>query len=346
VLAWFRPFALPLVLIALGSALLLAMDGPDSRSGSRLPRVAIVQHAAQASIDQGVRGIVAGLAQAGFEDGRTVQLSFFNAQGDLPTANDIARRVTDGSADLIITSSTLSLQSVGTVNRTKQVPHVFGIVAGAAFAGLGISETDPMDHPPHLTGYTSLVPVIEALKLAREMNPAMRRIGLVWHSSEVSSALYTRSAREACKALGIELLEANAENTTEVGPAAQSLVSRGIDALLMTADVTVLMAADTVIKAARQGRIPVISVVPPTFRKGALFDLGNDYETLGREVGLLAAKVLAGTSPAALPVLNRVPMSLSINRMALDGLKDDWTIPETVSQRADVILDREGERRP
>ena len=38
--------------------------------------------------------------------------------------------------------------------------------------------------------------------------------------------------------------------------------------------VTVLVAVDAVIAAAKRGKIPVFTVIPPTAKKGALFDLG------------------------------------------------------------------------
>jgi putative ABC transport system substrate-binding protein len=340
-----KPFLLPLLLIALVGALLLALDDSGTKSAAGMPRVAIVQHASQAALDEGVRGIVKGLASQGFIDGRTVKLKFYNAQGDVPTANDIARQVTNGSADLVITSSTLSMQAVANANRQSKVRHVFGIVTSAASAGIGVSATDPLDHPAHLTGYTSLVPVIDALKLAREFNPGLKRVGLVWHSAEVSSQMYTAEARKACKELGIELLEATAESSIEVGQAAQSLASRGIDAFLLTGDVVVLMAADSLVKAARNERIPVLSLIPPNFRKGTLFDLGADYDAVGRDVGLLAATVLAGTSPATLPVVNKVPLTFNLNLSALQGLREAWQLPATVLERAHLVIDKDGERR-
>ena len=170
-------------------------------------------------------------------------------------------------------------------------------------------------------------------------------LGLVWHSAEVSSQTYTADARKACKELGIELLEATAESSIEVGQAAQSLASRGIDAFLLTGDVVVLMAADSLVKAARTERIPVLSLIPPNFRKGALFDLGSDYEGVGRDTGLLAASVLAGASPATLPILNRVPLTLNLNLNALEGLRGGWQVPAAVLERAQLLIDKDGEHR-
>jgi hypothetical protein len=133
-----RPFIAPIAMIVAVSGILLAFDDSRSRSSADMPRVAIVQHTTQAAIDEGVKGIIEGLAAKGRIDGRTVRLSLFNAQGDLATANDIARRATDGSNDLIISASTLSLQTVANANRQSKVPHVYGIIVKSQRSGVGI----------------------------------------------------------------------------------------------------------------------------------------------------------------------------------------------------------------
>ena len=339
-----RPFLLPVTLILLMSGLLLAMDNSGTRNVQGPVRLAIVQPASLGAFDEALKGLNASLAKHGYTDGEKARIKYYNAQGDVPTSNDIARQVTNGSADLIISLGTLAMQSVASANRQANIRHVFGVVTNAASAGVGVSATDPLGHPAWMTGYTSLVPIRPALDLAREFNPGLRKVGLVWHTAEVSSQAQTADARNAAKALGIELIEANADSTSEVGPAAQSLVSRQVDALLLTGDVMVITAADQLIKAARAGRIPVISVVTPNFRKGALFDLGADYAGIGAEVGDLAAAVLDGAEIAKLPVLNKAPPSLNLNVMALEGLRDTWRLPPDLLSRANRVIDKDGER--
>jgi ABC-type uncharacterized transport system substrate-binding protein len=103
-----------------------------------------------------------------------------------------------------------------------------------------------------------------------------------------------------------------------------------------------MMAADLVIAAAKRARIPVFSVIPPTAKKGALFDLGANYYEIGRATGNLAADVLDGRRPADIPVENLVPEMLVVNRLALEGLKDPWQLPEDIVQRASVVIDTSG----
>lgn len=339
-----RPILLPLGLILAVSALLLAMEPAKRAAGPvRIPQVAIVQHASQGALDDGVAGMLLALEKRGYVDGRNIRLQKFNAQGELATANDIARRVTDGSFDLVLTASTVSLQSVANVNRTHRVPHVFGIVALSSVAGVGITGREPGDHPPYMAGMDSFLPVEKPILLARRFNPGLRRLGLVWHTSEANSEAYTKAAREACQRLGIELLEANIDSPSAVGEAAASLASRGAEAFIVTGDVMVLVSIDSVIKAGRDAGIPTISLSPGNVRKGTLFDLGADFMTVGMEAGDLAADVLGGRPTKDVPTLNRVPERLNLNLVEL-ARYPRWHLPEGVLEEAKVVIDENGER--
>src|SRR4030095_5879422 len=122
--------SLGFVLIALSSAVLLISDlGQCKGSTARIPRVAIVQHASQSVLDDGVRGMLDALAAEGFIDGRNIAIQRFNAENDLPTANTIARQVTTGEYDMVITSSTLSMQTVANAKRAGRRMPVFGVSA-------------------------------------------------------------------------------------------------------------------------------------------------------------------------------------------------------------------------
>ena len=127
--------------------------------------------------------------------------------------------------------------------------------------------------------------------------------------------------------------------------AASSLVSRGADALFITGDVTVMVAADSVVSAAKRGRIPVFTIMPPNVKKGAIFDLGANFHDVGVQVGELAAKVLNGTDPAAVPVLNVVPERLTVNKLAFAGLRDSWRMPQATLDHAEMIIDEQGEHK-
>ena len=132
-------------------------------------------------LDEGIEGLLAGLGERGYRDGENLVIQRFNAQGDMPTGVAIARQVTAGDFDLVITSSTPSMQAVANTNREGKVRHVFTLVADPFASGIGLDRTDPARHPPHLVGQGIFPPVERAFQLARQMLPTLSRIGVPWN---------------------------------------------------------------------------------------------------------------------------------------------------------------------
>src|SRR5262249_37440462 len=222
--------------------------------------------------------------------------------------------------------------------------HVFGVVADPFSAGVGLSRENPLDHPKHFVGLGSMIPVDRAFQMARSMYPDLKSIGLPWNSAEANSAAFTRAARKACKEMGIELMEANVESSSAVLEAANSLVARGAQALWVSGDVTVLVALESVVAAARKGRIPVFTITPPGVQRGSLFDSGVNFYEVGEQTGELAASILKGADPSKIPVRNLIPEKVAVNLTALAGLKDNWRFPPDVVERAHMVLDDKGLR--
>ncbi len=346
-----KRLTLGLALIAACSAILLYSDR-GSRKGSSARRsdlvpVALVQFTSSEALDQGARGLVDALADRGFSDGGKIRLQRFNAEADNAVANTIARVVTGGDFELIATISTNSLQTVANANQSaRPIRHVFGVVSDPFSAGVGIDPEDHSRHPAHLTGYGCMPPCRETLELARRINPGLKRVGLVWNPAESNSVSATRLGRAVCAELGIELIEANAENAAAVIESTQAVISRGAEGIWLSADVTTIQAAEALIATALKSGIPVFSVIPGKVKGGALFDLGGDYYAIGRTVGDLAADVLEGKSPADIPVENQLPTLLFLNEKIIPGLRGSWSFPPEVRKEAVGLITAEGEQLP
>lgn len=343
-----RRLSLGFILMAAAAAVLLLSDlgsrvstAPKANAG-RVMRVAMLQHASQAILDQGREGMIAGLKEKGWEQGRNLELKLYNAEGDNAVSQTIAKEMAGGGYDLLMTISTVSLQAVANANKAGSTKHVFALVSDPSIAGVGVSKANPLDHPAHLAGFGTMQPIPQAFQIAREMNPALAKVGVVWNAAEANSEAQVKLARKVCAEMGIELMESTVDNSSGVAEAAGALVARGADALWMGGDVTVMTAADSLIATAKKGRIPVFTVIPPNVKKGSLFDLGADYPEVGRLAGNLAGEILSGRSPATVPITNVMPEMLALNELATQDLKATWRITDAMRQRAQLIIDAKG----
>ncbi len=341
-----KGMACGLLLLAVCSGILLVSDWRRRmQPAAEIPAVSIFQFSSRNVLDESVRGCFDGLADRGYRDGQTLRARIYNAESDLPTANAIARAILEDGCRLVVTFSTPALQVVAGANQAGKLIHLFGTVTDPYLAGVGLSRAHPGQRPPHLAGIGTFQPVREVWRLAHRTNPRLKSAGVVWCTAETCSEACTALAREAAADLEVTLLEMPVSASTEISDAVRALLNRGVEAIWIGGDNIVEMAAPNVIELALQAGVPVFANAPDHAAHGALLALGADYYQVGRTVGNLAADVMEGRSPAAIPVENVVPPLLWINTNILARLRDPdrWRPPPEILAQAARIFGPAGE---
>ncbi|MEY3880596.1 MAG: hypothetical protein RIQ94_1392, partial [Pseudomonadota bacterium] len=340
-----KRIAFSLLLIVMASAILLWSDRHNRHAQNNIKTsvttvipLAILQHSSNPLMDDVRSGVLDALNARGYKDGQNLAITTYNPEGDLPTANLMAQKIISGDYRLAISISTVMLQALANANRTGRVTHVFGAVTVPVASGVGIKALDSLDKPAHLTGLGTPQPVAEIFRMAKQVNPALKTVGVVWNPAEVNSEFCTKQARAVSAELGLVLLEAPVEQAKDIREAAQSLVARGAEAIWTGGDATVNSAVDSLIEVASTAHIPVFSNISGHVRKGSLFDLGADYHEVGEQVGQLVADILSGANPAAIPVKNYMPKRILLNEKTRKALLTPWLFSkEMYAQAASVI---------
>ena len=165
---------------------------------------------------------------------------------------------------------------------------------------------------------------------------------MVWNPAERNSEICTLKAREACRTLGMQLLEATVDQSKDVREAAESLVAHGVQAFWTGTDVTVLNATAALCDTAMKARIPVFSNTSGHVHEGTLFDLGANYLEVGHRIGGLAASILDGQDPATVVIGNFMPERVMLNKQVLKKMRDPWRFPDDLIARAALIIGEDG----
>ncbi len=314
------------VFITSGILLLLDLENRHTSAHRKLPQIAIFKMTSRVVLDEAEKGILNALETRGLTDGKTCIIRRFCAEGDLPTANMFAQNIIGSKFDLVITISTPALQVMANANRKGKVMHIFCTVTDPYGSGVGITGTAPDQHPPHLVGIGTFQPVEKTFEIAKRMKPDLKKVGVVWCTSETCSEACVKLARKKCRELGIELVEMGVDNTTQILEAAMSLTLRGVEALWVGGDNVVETGIDQVVNAANRARIPLFTNNPYNVYGNILFAFGAEYFEVGKAAGNMAADVLEGKSTRKIGVENVVPNKLRVNPEALKNLKDKWNI--------------------
>lgn len=294
--------------------------------------IGILRFRSSIDMDNAVNGLKDALTEAGYIDGKNCRIDHKDAQNDYGTAQSIAQKFVVDKVDLIITLTTPCLQVTANVNKT--IPHVFGMVTDPF--RMGVAD-DPEHHQENITGIATFQPVDETIELIAKILPEAESIGVIWNPAEACSEACTEIMRESVKKRNLTLKEITVTNTSEVLTAAQGLVEKDVDVIFVSGDNTVMLAIDTVIGVGKDKHIPVVSNDPSHVGTGALFGLGADYYTVGKETGKLAVRVIEGEKTAGIPIQSLLPKELWLNNSSATEL--GVVFPADILKEANKIID-------
>jgi putative ABC transport system substrate-binding protein len=270
------------------------------------------------------------LKDRGYIEGKTVTYDIQIAQGNMATANSIAKNLVGRKVDLIYAIATPSAQAV--VNATKNIPIVISSVTDPVGAGLVKSIALP---GANVTGTTDRSPVDRQVDLMLQIRPELKRLGFIYNSGEDNSISSLRQLKEEASKRGIEVVEATVSNSSGVFPAARSLVGK-VEAVHIPTDNTVVSAFESVVKVCEDNKIALFAADTDSVDRGAIAALAVDYYRLGRQSGEMAVRILDKAAPSTMPIESLHDLKLVINRGAAQ--KMGVAIPEAVIRKADDVL--------
>lgn len=298
--------------------------------------VAVLRLQSSYSCNLAYSGILAGMAAKGYVESAQLQFTQFDANGDSQKLTEMAQEIAHGQFDLVITLSTSAVEAMAKANLETKIPHVFAFFSTPAIVDIGVTEAGV--HPSYITGSYNPNPVPAAFRTAKEMFPALKKVGLIWNQAEKNSVYQTGLARDICATLQIELVEKTVSSKDQVLAAAQELAGQQIEAFAVTGDNTVMPAIPDIVSVARSARIPVFFNGAGGIEEGTLFDMGTDFVEAGYLAGEMAADILGGKSPGDIPIVKYTKETLYLNLGSLVKLKDPWTISDDLKSRAAKII--------
>ncbi|MFV2092327.1 MAG: ABC transporter substrate-binding protein [Hyphomicrobiales bacterium] len=322
-LRWFGAAAL--------SATLLA--GAGAATAAEMKKVAISTIVEVSALVDVKNGIIKGLEEAGFIVGKNLEIDYQNANGNMATQQQIAKKFVGGAPDVIVAITTPTAQSMAAV--TKEIPIVFAAVTDPIKAKLVSQFIKP---GANITGASDAAPYGPQLDLFKEIMPGLKKLGFIYNPGLDNSLSALARMKEEGAARGIEIVESVSPTTNEVIVATRKLVGK-VDAIYVPNDTTVVSAMETIVKIGREAKVPVVNGETGGVKRGSIASLGFDYFEGGRLAGQMAAKILNGTKPgdinvvAMAKVLSKFNVHLNMKTADATGLE----IPAAVIAKASKI---------
>ncbi len=256
--------------------------------------VGIGQFAQHGSLDNCYQGFVEGLAEAGLVEGENLKIDLKNAQADMGIAQQIAAQFASAKVDMMVGIATPMAQACYNA-AAGAIPTIFTAVTDPVAAGFASADGTAAGE---ITGTSDALPIKAQLETIRAMLPDAAKIGILYTTSEVNSI----SAIEIYKSLagdyGFEIVESGISTTADIPLALDALLGK-VDCLTNLTDNTVVSALALVLDKANAAGKPVFGSEIEQVKLGCVAAEGLDYIALGRQTGLMAAKVLRGEAKAS-----------------------------------------------
>ena len=129
-------------------------------------------------------------------------------------------------------------------------------------------------------------------------------------------------------------------NLSELQTAAETLISRGVDALYTGNDNTIASAMATYTDAAYAAGIPVYCGADSMVADGGFATIGVNYVQLGRQAAAMALKIVEGTAPDDLPYETLSDYAKFVNLQAAGRFGASF--PESAYEGYDVLVEADG----
>lgn len=313
-----------------GSASTPGSDSPvaNQEQGKQL-KIGIVQYMDHPSLNTIRESLVAELATLGYKDKENVAIDYKNSQGDQVNLNSICQKFVSDKKDLIIAIATPAAQTAASA--TSDIPVLFSAVTDPVAAKLVADLNKP---GRNVSGTSDAIPVDKIFDLALKLTPNVKKIGLLYSTSEANSLSVISDAKKVAKEKNLEVVETGITNVGELQQAAQSLISK-TDAIFTPIDNQVASAMSTLSKVGIDAKKPVYVGADSMVSDGGFATVGINYTELGKKTAEMAKEIFEGKTVADMPVQTLSDFGTVINETTAS--KIGVTVPEDILSGAQIV---------
>jgi putative tryptophan/tyrosine transport system substrate-binding protein len=275
-----------------------------------------------------------GISEGGLVEGKNVVMEFRWARGDFSRLPAFATEFVSKRVAVIVAAGG-DVSGLAAKAATSTIPIVFAS-ADPIKSGLVASLNRPIENA---TGVYILANALESkrLGLLHELFPSATVFGVLLDPKFPPANLGASELRAAASSVGQPLTFLNASTDAELDAAFAALTQQHVTAMLLIGSPFFDTRREKIITFAAQQKLPTMYHFREYVVDGGLMSYGPSLGETYREVGIYAARILNGATPADLPVVESTKLELVINLKSAKIL--GLTIPASFLSLADELVD-------
>lgn len=305
------------------SGLTACGGGGDTTADDGKVKVGIIQFAPHPSLDNCYNGIVEYLNSSSYAD--KLEIDYQNGNADSATCDSIAKNMVAKDYDLIFAIATPAAQSAYSAVQNSDTSVIFCAVSDPVAAGLTVSMDNGTEK---CIGTSDVLDFNAQLTLIKALQPDVKKIGILYTTSEANSVSHLATFKELAVNYGVEVVEQGVSGAADIPQAAASLAAK-VDCFNNFTDNNVVNNLSVVLQKTDAAGIPVYGSEEEQVKNGCIASMSIDYVALGRLTGELGVKVLDGAKPAEMAVVTCTEATPVINTDVLT--KFNITLPDSMA---------------
>jgi putative ABC transport system substrate-binding protein len=276
-----------------------------------------------------------GLKQTGYIEGQNVAIEYRSADGQYERLPNLVADLVSRKVDVILTAGGSDPVKMAKA-ATATIPIIFVSAADPVRAGVISSFNRPGGN---ITGVSLIGSAMEAkrLELLHQLVPGPVLMGALVNSKYPDADLQVRELEEAAGKIRRQLAIMRASTSPEMETAFANLAQRGAGALLVAVDPFFAGHYSQIVALAARYKLPAIYGSRIFAEAGGLMVYGTQFEEGYRQAGIYVGKVLKGTNPGDLPVVQPTRFDLIINTGTAKALS--LAVPSNLLALADEVIE-------
>ena len=273
-----------------------------------------------------------GLKETGYVEGENLTIEYRWGEGNNERLPALAADLVRQGVAVIATVGPPAAFAVKATTTT--IPQLFIVAEDPVRLGFVGSLARPGGN---LTGVNIFTIELAAkrLELLRELVPGAARMAVLVTAASAETTM--KDVEAAARALGLQIQVFNVSAIREIDAAFATFARERPDALFVAPGAFLTSRRVQLVQLATFHRLPATFALRDYVEAGGLMSYGPSITDAWRQIGVYAGRILRGTKPADLPVVQSNKFELVINAGTARML--GLTVPPTLLSTADEVIE-------
>ena len=303
-----------------------------TESPARVPRIGMLMLEPRSPGDL-ADTVTRALNALGYRDG-TAAFDVRSAAWSHARLRELASELAASKVDVIVALT--NVPGFAAKEATKTVP----IVVLGTHAAVETGLVDSLARPGgNITGVENLAPELDSkrLQLLREIAPRVKRLGVIFNSSDPGAAIHLRAVTDAARSLQLDIVSLPVSQPADFDKTLDGAGALSLDSVMTFTDRLTALNWSKVDAFSKKHRLPTVCEFRFLAQAGCLVSYGPSVAEFTGRVAAQVDRILKGAKPGEVPMDRVTRFELVVNQQTAKAI--GVSVPQVIRTLADDVID-------